>query len=186
MTGMTKEEGINQVYGGGGHVVILGAGASIASTYRNPEKNGKRLPSMDNFIDVVGLGDLIDQIPEKLRAKNFETLYGNLHNHDPESAILTEIESRIQDYFGNMEKTDHADPSNGPERSLQKSFLLAYSMTIRRMLTPLKIRYRMLHLIFSLTTIISLSNVPPVISNFKPTAFRKVNSALPSPFSVYI
>lgn len=103
MTGMTKEEGINQVYGGGGHVVILGAGASIASTYRNPEKNGKRLPSMDNFIEVVGLDDLIDQIPEELRAKNFETLYGNLHNHDPESEILTEIESRIQDYFGNMQ-----------------------------------------------------------------------------------
>jgi hypothetical protein len=106
MTGMTKEEGINQVYGGGGHVVILGAGASIASTYRNPEKNGKRLPSMDNFIEVVGLDDLIDQIPEELRAKNFETLYGNLHNHDPESEILTEIESRIKDYFGNMQLPD--------------------------------------------------------------------------------
>lgn len=39
--GMTKEEGIEQVYGGGGHVVILGAGASIASSLRNPEKNGK-------------------------------------------------------------------------------------------------------------------------------------------------
>jgi hypothetical protein len=103
MAGMTKEEGINQVDGGGGHVVILGAGASIASTYRNPEKNGKRLPSMDNFIDIVGLNDLIDLVPENLQAKNFESLYGNLHKHDPTSEILVEIEKRINEYFGNMQ-----------------------------------------------------------------------------------
>ncbi|MFD1165248.1 hypothetical protein ACFQ2C_06485 [Sphingobacterium daejeonense] len=103
---MTKEEGINQVYGGGGHIVILGAGASIASTYRNPEKNEKRLPSMDNFIDIVGLNDLINLIPENLQAKNFETLYGSLHKHDPASETLVEIERRINDYFGNMQLPD--------------------------------------------------------------------------------
>ncbi len=103
MTGMTKEEGINQVYGGGGHVVLLGAGASIASTYRNKERNGKNLPSMDNFIDIVGLHDLVDRIPENLLASNFEKLYGNLHSDNPKSEIITEIEERIKDYFGNME-----------------------------------------------------------------------------------
>jgi len=40
----TKEDRIKTVYGGGGHVVILGAGASITSTFRNPEQTGKRLP----------------------------------------------------------------------------------------------------------------------------------------------
>lgn len=65
----TKEDRIKTVYGGGGHVVILGAGASIASTFRNPEPSGKRLPSMDNFIDLVGLSDIVDSLPEKLRAK---------------------------------------------------------------------------------------------------------------------
>jgi hypothetical protein len=30
-------------------VVILGAGASIASTLRNPEPSGKRLPIMNDF-----------------------------------------------------------------------------------------------------------------------------------------
>lgn len=35
---MTKEQGINQVYCSGGHVVILVEGASIASTIRNLEK----------------------------------------------------------------------------------------------------------------------------------------------------
>jgi hypothetical protein len=59
----TKEDRIKTVYGGGGHVVILGAGASIASTFRNPEANGKRLPSMNNFIDLVGLSDIVDSLP---------------------------------------------------------------------------------------------------------------------------
>ncbi len=43
MEGMSREKGIETVYGGGGHVVILGAGASIAATRRNPELNGKLL-----------------------------------------------------------------------------------------------------------------------------------------------
>lgn len=103
---MTKEEGIQQVYGGGGHVVILGAGASIASTLRNSEKKGKKLPSMDNFIDVVGLKDLTDKIPENLKADNFETLYTNLHNDDSDSELLKEIEIRIQAYFGDMKLPD--------------------------------------------------------------------------------
>jgi hypothetical protein len=60
----TKEDRMMTVYGGGGHVVILGAGASIASTLRNPELSGKQLPSMDNFIDVVGLSDIVDYLPE--------------------------------------------------------------------------------------------------------------------------
>lgn len=102
MAGMTKEQGINQVYGGGGHVVILGAGASIASTFRNPELNGKKLPSMDNFIDIVGLTDIIENVPENLKASNFETLYSNIHREAPNSEILIQIEERIKDYFGNM------------------------------------------------------------------------------------
>ena len=37
---MTREEGIQTVYGGPSNVVILGAGASIASTIHNPEPSG--------------------------------------------------------------------------------------------------------------------------------------------------
>jgi hypothetical protein len=106
MTVMTIEEGINQVYGGGGHVVILGAGASIASTYRNAELNGKKLPSMDNFIDIVGLKDIVENVPEHLKASNFETLYGNIHREEPNSDILIQIEERINEYFGNMSLPD--------------------------------------------------------------------------------
>jgi len=101
MTGMSREAGIQQVYGGG-HVVILGAGASIATTIRNAELNGKRLPSMDNFIDIVGLQDLFHQAPDDLKASNFESFYTNLHNADPNNVLLDQIQRRVQTYFGDM------------------------------------------------------------------------------------
>lgn len=92
--------------GGGRHVVILGAGASIAATRRNPIPGGKNLPSMDNFIQVVGLEDLVEKIPGHLRASNFEKLYSNLYNHDPNSAEIKEIEKRVQEYFNDMKLPD--------------------------------------------------------------------------------
>lgn len=100
---LTKEDRIKTVYGGGGHVVILGAGASIASTYRNAEKNGKKLPSMDNFIEVVGLSDILDSVSEDLKATNFEKLYSNLHRDNPNSDEIKEIEKRVHVYFGDMQ-----------------------------------------------------------------------------------
>jgi hypothetical protein len=104
--GHTKQDRINTVYGGGGHVVILGAGASIAATKRNPLKNGKQLPSMDNFIEVVGLQDIVEAIPEKLRAKNFESLFSNLFNANANSKEIKEIERRVYDYFKDMRLPD--------------------------------------------------------------------------------
>lgn len=103
---LTKIDRINTVMGGGGHVVILGAGASIASTFRNPEMNSKKLPSMDNFIDIVGLSDIIKKIPKHLLAKNFEELYSNLHNDNPNSDEILEIQSRVYDYFEDMKLPD--------------------------------------------------------------------------------
>ncbi len=103
MAGLSIAEGIKQVYNGLRHVVILGAGASIASTYRNSELNGKKLPSMDNFAEVVGLQDLVEQVPTNLKAANFEKLYSNLHKNNPHSKLIQEIELRITEYFGNMQ-----------------------------------------------------------------------------------
>jgi hypothetical protein len=102
MHGLTKEDRIKTVYGGGGHVVILGAGASIASALRNPEPGGKKLPSMNNFIEVVGLQDIVEILSEKLQAKNFEELYSRMYDDNPESDEVREIEKRVQAYFSEM------------------------------------------------------------------------------------
>jgi hypothetical protein len=102
----TKEDRINTVMGGGRHVVILGAGASIASTFRNKEMNGKKLPSMDNFIEIVGLADIVETLPEHLVATNFEELYSNLYKANPKSDEILEIEKRVYNYFKDMKLPD--------------------------------------------------------------------------------
>jgi hypothetical protein len=104
--GMSKEEGIKQVCSGGGHIVILGAGASIAATIRNAEKSEKQLPSMNNLIEIVGLTDILKNIPDKFRSNNFETLYSNLYNNNPNSDIIKAIENKIVEYFSSMELPD--------------------------------------------------------------------------------
>lgn len=99
---LTKKDRIKTVFGGGGHVVILGAGASIAATKRNPLSDGKQLPSMDNFIEIVGLSDILETLPQKIKASNFETLYSNLYGHDSNSSIIKEVELRVYNYFKDM------------------------------------------------------------------------------------
>jgi hypothetical protein len=54
------------------HVVILGAGASIASTIRNPEKNGKPLPGMPNLVETLGLESIINDHGVVYEGQNFE------------------------------------------------------------------------------------------------------------------
>ncbi len=103
---LTKEDRIKTVMGGGGHVVILGAGASIASTLRNPELSGKKLPSMANFIQVVELQDIVESLPDNLVSKNFEDLYTNLHNDNPLSDEIFKIEKSVYDYFKDMKLPD--------------------------------------------------------------------------------
>lgn len=102
----TREDRVKTVFGGGGQVVILGAGASIASTLRNPEPTGKILPSMNNFVQVVGLTDVVASLPDRLKANNFEELYGKLHQDNPNSDEIHEIENRVYDYFKDMQLPD--------------------------------------------------------------------------------
>src|SRR5262245_61281950 len=85
------------------HVVLLGAGASIAALPRG-DKNGRRLPALGNLVDVIGLRELlvahgIDPYP----AGGFEALYDSL-TADPGSVPLRfELESRIRTYFAEIE-----------------------------------------------------------------------------------
>ena len=103
---MTREEGIEAVYDGPNYVVILGAGASIALTIHNPEPSGKKLPSMDNFIDVVGLTEILDSARGDCHGGNFEEVYSCLYSKDPTSAIIREIDQKVVSYFGSLALPD--------------------------------------------------------------------------------
>jgi hypothetical protein len=81
------------------HVVILGAGASVAAC-PNGDRLGRRLPVMSNFVEVLSLGQLI---PQALRSLNFEEAYSSLVVDSECAKEAQEIEQRIYDYFSELD-----------------------------------------------------------------------------------
>ncbi|WP_298691163.1 hypothetical protein [uncultured Sulfuricurvum sp.] len=84
------------------HVVILGAGASIAMTRLNEEKFGKKLPSMDNLVEIVGLEALLTEHDIEYMGKNFEVLFAELKADQKYNQLCEDIEKQIYDYFACM------------------------------------------------------------------------------------
>ncbi len=83
------------------HIVILGAGASIAA-FPDGDANGKRLPTMDNLIEMLGLEPVLERGGVKNRRRNFEDIYSELYENDPGSPFLKEIEEIVYTYFDSL------------------------------------------------------------------------------------
>lgn len=105
---MTTQEEIEKVQGSGTHVLLLGAGASFASTLRNPEKSHKKLPLMWNIIEIVGLNDVVASLPHEYIAlkEDFEKFYSKLQNDDRFTEQKEIIERAIYNYFESMDLPD--------------------------------------------------------------------------------
>ena len=101
----TKNEQINDVSIKKPHLVILGAGASLQA-FPNGDKNGKKLPLMNNLVEVCELDSLLDSYQIEWRGKNFEIIYSELKKESNLSKLSTEIESKIYSYFSSLELPD--------------------------------------------------------------------------------
>lgn len=87
------------------HVVILGAGASLAA-FPKGDVNGRRLPLMRDLVDVVGLRDLLAARGVREGYENFEALYDRLAS-DPANQDLTKaLEERLRVYFARLQIPD--------------------------------------------------------------------------------
>lgn len=93
---------IKTVYKGYSHVVILGAGASIAATSRDSEINSCLLPSMDNLIDIINIKEPLKEIISKTKSNNIEKIYSYLYLNAPNSDLIKFIEKEIYNYFDNL------------------------------------------------------------------------------------
>ena len=78
------------------HVVILGAGASVAAI-PNGDKFGRKISVMDGFIDNLGMRDLLKGI--KFKSENLEDIYSELSAHQEYDVIREKLEESIRDYF---------------------------------------------------------------------------------------
>lgn len=87
------------------HVVILGAGASLAA-FPTGDARGRRLPLMNNVVDVLGLRSLVEDAGHDA-SQNFESLYSTLFDADSNSELLKTIETAVVNYFRSLVLPSH-------------------------------------------------------------------------------
>lgn len=89
------------------HVFILGAGASRAALPEG-DRHGRRLPLMNDLVEVVGLEPLLERHGVAYRGENFETIYSDIHGNPERADLLVEVEHLIFSYFDSLALPDHA------------------------------------------------------------------------------
>ena len=98
---ITKSQLVNKPAKLKRHIVILGSGASIAA-FPKGDINGKKLPTMDNLIEMLDIEPMLKRGGIKNRRRNFEDIYSKLHENDPCSPLLREIEEIVYAYFESL------------------------------------------------------------------------------------
>ena len=87
------------------HIVILGAGASLAA-FPNGDVAGNRLPLMDDFVQTVGLEDVLRSAGVSWQGRNFEEVFSELYARRGRSEPVTDIERLIYEYFASLRLPD--------------------------------------------------------------------------------
>ena len=83
------------------HVVILGAGASLAACPRG-DRYGRRLPTMANLAEIVGLSTVLKDAGFDQNA-NFEGVYSAIVADPAKQELRVTLELRIREYFEDLE-----------------------------------------------------------------------------------
>ncbi|SFG47096.1 hypothetical protein [Enterocloster clostridioformis] len=87
------------------HVVILGAGASIAAC--KIDKNGLRVPVLANIHKVLGLTNMLQTYGfSSEEMENFELLFSNINGKSEYAKLQRVLESKVRDYFKCLEIPD--------------------------------------------------------------------------------
>lgn len=105
------------------HLVLLGAGASLAS-FPNGDKNGKKLPLMNSLVEKL---DLYNHIPDKFESllTDFEKLYSNIANDISLLSVKEIIDKKVYEYFNEMDIPDKPTIYDYLVLSLRKKDLIA-------------------------------------------------------------
>lgn len=104
---MTPEEAqkVQRIIKDRPHVVILGAGATVASI-PNGDKHGKKSSVMNGFIDKLSMREVIEGINLNTTSDNLEDIYTELHERNDCDGVRKELDTRIRRYFESLEIPD--------------------------------------------------------------------------------
>jgi hypothetical protein len=89
------------------HVLILGAGASSAA-FPEGDRNGLKLPLMNNLVEVLGLEGMISKHGLQYEGENFEATYDALVNSGEYGELVSEIDQSVEQYFQQLELPEEA------------------------------------------------------------------------------
>ena len=106
------------------HVVILGAGATIAAI-PNGDKNGRKSSVMDGFLDALGMREIIAGAKLDTTSENLEDIYSELNEKPEYDDIRLKLDSRIRSYFTDIEIPDEPNIYDFILLSLRKKDLVA-------------------------------------------------------------
>lgn len=121
----TIPDEIGDTHLGRPHVVILGAGASLAAT-PNGDKFGRRLPLMANFVETLDLQPILKRHGIYFRkGMNFEALYSRVASEPERADAAAEIECAIYGYFRQMQVPDGPNVYDHLVLSLREKDLIA-------------------------------------------------------------
>lgn len=87
------------------HVVILGAGASLAA-FPNGDRNGAALPLMNNLVDVLQLSEEIKRYNLECSDQDFEKIYSEIAANPAYNVLKNFIENKVFDYFSTLRLPD--------------------------------------------------------------------------------
>lgn len=87
------------------HLVILGAGASRAA-FPSGDLNGRRLPLMADFTEIVPVTPILEESRIDWRGKNFEELYTLLEGNPSYGEMQHELEDVVFNYFRDLQLPD--------------------------------------------------------------------------------
>src|SRR5215217_3901882 len=82
------------------HLVILGAGASLAAC-PNGDAYGNKLPVMTNLIETIGIPRLSNT--EHAKVDNFESFYSDLVTSGNNEKFIAELEGIVRTYFSSVQ-----------------------------------------------------------------------------------
>ncbi len=85
------------------HLVILGAGATIAAL-PNGDRFGKKSSVMNNFLSNLGLSSILSNVELNTTSTNIEDIYSELHIRNDDNAIKVreELEKAVYNYFSSL------------------------------------------------------------------------------------
>lgn len=121
---MDKYFEYQKIYKNRPHVVLIGAGASVAAI-PNGDKNGLKTSVMDGFLEKLGMSEIISGLNLSTNSQNLEDIYSEIAEKHEYKGAREQLDISIREYFNSFEIPDNPTVYDFLLLSLRKKDLVA-------------------------------------------------------------